>query len=406
MADPSVDDPAGDATAWLTIVGIGEDGLMGLSDASRAALENASCVFGGRRHLDLASVGDKGREWPSPFSVEPVLAERGRPVVVLASGDPFWFGVGGTLARHLTPAEWICHPAPSTFSLAAARLGWRLEETLCLGLHAAPFERLIPVLADGVRVICLVRDGAAVGALARWLDDNGFGPSPLTVLEALGGDRERIREVRASDYALDDVVAPVAVAIEANGPGGLSRASGLADDLFAHDGQITKRPVRAITLSTLAPRPGETLWDIGAGSGSISIEWLLAAPGTSAVAIEANPERATRAKANATRFGVAHRLTLVEATAPEGLADLPKPDAVFIGGGASADLLDTLWDLLPAGTRLVANAVTLESEALFTHWAGEKGGTLMRIALSEAKPLGSKHGWRAAMPVVQWSVTR
>ena len=391
------------ADPWLTIIGIGEDGL---SSPARAALDRADSIFGGPRHLELAKAGAKGREWPVPFDVAPVLAERGRQTVVLASGDPFWFGAGSSLVKHLVPGEWTALPAPSTFCLAASRLGWRLEETHCLGLHATPFERLVPVLSNGVKAICLVRDGAAAGHLAHWLDAHGFGQSALTVLEALGGPRERMRTTMASDYALEDVAHPVAVAIDAKGSGGISRASGLADDLFAHDGQITKRPVRALTLSALAPRPDEVLWDIGAGSGSVSIEWLLAAPGTQAIALEADAERADRAAMNAESFGLGHRLTLIHARAPEGLADLPRPDAVFIGGGASDELLETLFALMPEGTRLVANAVTLETEALLTRWSGLKGGSVLRIELAEARPLGTRRGWRAAMPVVQWSVTR
>ncbi len=394
------------AEPWLTIIGIGEDGLSGLSPASRKAIEQADSIFGGPRHLELAGTSGRARPWPVPFSVEPVLAERGRNVVVLASGDPFWHGAGGKLAGHLRQEEWVAHPAPSTFSLAAARLGWQLEDTICLGLHAAPFERLRPVLSKGVKAICLLRDGQAVAMLAHWLEAHGFGPSRLAVLEALGGPRERVRFTTAAEYDLDEVAQPVAIAIHADGPGGLPRVSGLPDDLFAHDGQITKRPVRALTLSALAPRPGELLWDIGAGSGSVSVEWMLAAPGARSVAVEADAARADRAAANVDAFGLGHRFTLVTAQAPAGLAGLPEPDAVFIGGGASEALLRALWSLLPEGTRMVANAVTLESETLFSKWSANKGGTLLRIELAEAGPLGSRRGWRAAMPVVQWSVTR
>jgi precorrin-6B C5,15-methyltransferase / cobalt-precorrin-6B C5,C15-methyltransferase len=333
-----------------------------------------------------------------------VLACRGRPTVVLASGDPFWFGAGGSLIPHLQPGEWISHPAPSTFALAANALGWRLEEVHCLGLHAAPLSRLKPVLGRGIRAICLVRDASAVADLARWLCDNGHGASDLTVLEKLGGPRARIRTTRADGMAFPDITAPVAVAIVASGPG-IPRASGLPDDMFAHDGQITKRPIRALTLSALAPRHGETLWDIGAGSGSIGIEWLLAG-GAQCHAVEADPDRATRARANAETFGLSHRYTLHDHRAPDGLDALPPPDAIFIGGGASDALLTRLWDLIPHGTRLVANAVTLETESLLTQRSAIHGGTLLRIDIAEATPVGPKRGWRAALPIVQWSVTR
>lgn len=385
---------------WLTIIGLGEDGPASLSPASRDALAAATAIFGGPRHLALVSAGDKGQPWPIPFDAKPVLSHRGQPTVVLASGDPFWFGAGGSLMAHLQPGEWTSHPAPSTFQLAANRLGWRLEEVHCLGLHAAPFTRLRPVLGRGVRVICTLRDGAAVGELSRWLAENGHPNACLTVLERLGGPQERIT------YGLpsDPIAAPVSAAIEATDPG-LSRASGLPDDLFQHDGQITKRPVRALTLSALSPRPGETLWDIGTGSGSIGIEWLLAG-GAKVEALEANPARAARARGNVDAFGLSHRHRLTEARAPEGLSDLAAPDAVFIGGGASDDLLTTLWDLIPPGTRLVMNAVTLETEALVLDWSGRHGGQLLKIDLSEPAAIGRKRGWKSALPIVQWSVTR
>ena len=384
----------------MTIIGLGEDGPEGLTPASRAALAAAKVVFGGPRHLDLIGAGDKGRTWPVPFDASPVLELRGLPTVVLASGDPFWFGAGGSLMSYLQPGEWVSHPAPSTFQLAANRLGWRLEEVHCLGLHAAPFARLRPVLGRGVRVICTLRDGAAVGDLARWLAANGHPNASLTVLERLGGPRERI----SHGLPTDPIGAPVSAAIEATGPG-LPRASGLPDDLFQHDGQITKRPVRALTLSALAPRHGDLLWDIGAGSGSIGIEWLLAG-GAKVAALEADPTRAARARGNVDAFGLSHRHHLTEARAPEGLADLPTPDAVFIGGGASEALLAAVWTLIPPGTRLVMNAVTLETEALVLDWSTRHGGNLLKIELSEPAPIGRKRGWKSALPILQWSVTR
>ena len=390
------------ADPWLTIIGIGEDGPAGLSPASRDTLAVAKVIFGGPRHLSLVEAGERGQPWPIPFDPTPVLAHRGTPTVVLASGDPFWFGAGGSLMAHLQPGEWTSHPAPSTFQLAANRLGWRLEETLCLGLHAAPFARLRPVLGKGVKAICTVRDGAAVGELAHWLTTNGHPNARLTILERLGGPQERVRLVNGE--LPQNIAAPVAVAIEGQDPG-LPQASGLPDDLFQHDGQITKRPVRALTLSALAPRPGETLWDIGAGSGSIGIEWLLAG-GARVEALEADPIRAARAKGNVESFGLSHRHRLTEARAPDGLDGLPTPDAVFIGGGASDALLAQLWDLIPAGTRLVINAVTLETEALVLDWSARHGGNLLKIELSEPTALGRKRGWKAALPILQWSVTR
>lgn len=393
---------------WLTIVGVGEDGPAGLSTASLAALAAADLVVGAPRHLALLpDLRCETRAWPVPFvdGIAPLLAQRGRRVVMLASGDPFWFGAGSTVTARLAPHEWVAHPAPSTFSLAAARLGWRVEDTACLGFHAAPFARLRPLLAPGRRAIVLVRDGAAVADLAGYLDTHGFGASTMIVLEALGGPRERIRHAVADTFDLRDIAHPVALGVVVAGDGAIvPRASGIADEWFAHDGQITKRPVRALTLSALAPRPGEMLWDIGAGSGSVAIEWLLACPSTAAVAFERDDARAARARANAATLGV-DRLTVVTGAAPAILAGRPPPAAVFVGGGLSDALLATLDDLLPAGTRLVANAVTLESEALLAQWHDRKGGELLRIELAQATALGTRRGWRAAYPIVQWSVT-
>jgi precorrin-6Y C5,15-methyltransferase (decarboxylating) len=333
-----------------------------------------------------------------------VLSCRGRPTAVLASGDPFWHGVGGSLAEKLEAGEWVALPAPSTFSLVAARLGWRLESVVCLGLHAAPFERLVPHLTRGARVICLVRDGKAGGGLAQWLTEHGWGDSLIWCLSALGGARERIRPHRADSYTAEPGNSLVAVALEARGPQGIARSSGLPDALFVHDGQITKRPMRALALSALSPRPGERLWDIGAGSGSISVEWVLC--GGEAIAIEVREDRAANVRSNAAAFGLAHRITVIAGSAPWVVADLAAPDAVFIGGGLDAAMFDAVWARLASGTRLVAHAVTLETEALLSELHQRHGGELMRVEIAHAGPLGRYRSWEAARPVVQWSVAR
>ena len=390
----------------MTLIGLGEDGLGGLTDASRKALAEAEVIFGGPRHLALCDAGARGREWPLPFSVEPVLEHRGRAVVVLASGDPFWHGVGGTLAQVLDPSEWRCFPAPSCMTLAAARLGWRLEEVTTMGLHAAPFEVLLPHLAEGARLICTLRDGAAPAALADYLTAQGFGTSRLTVMEALGGPREISREADAATFDLDDIAAPVVVAIAVSGGAGISHAPGRDAALFAHDSQITKSPMRALTLAALAPRARELLWDVGAGSGSVSVEWCLAAPEARSIAIEPRESRCENIIENARRFGLAGRMRCVHGTAPDALADLPLPAAVFLGGGASEDVLQAIWHRITPGTRLVANAVALETQALLIRWQGIHGGQLLRIDLAQAAPLGTMQGWHPSRPQLQWSVTR
>lgn len=360
------------------------------------------------RHLAL--VGDlpcETRTWPVPFAegVEILLGLRGKRVVVLASGDPFWFGAGATLARHLAPEEWRSLPGPSSFSFAANRMGWSVERTLCVGLHAAPVTRLRPHLAPDIKIIVLLRDGTAVLDLCAYLTDEGFGGSALTVLEALGGPRERMTLLRADAMTAQSFQHPLCVAVEVSGGGkSMPMASGLSDDWFDTDGQITKQPVRAMTLSALAPRPFEHLWDIGGGSGSIGIEWLLTHPTLEATSFELNPARAARISTNAARLGV-DRLHVVMGAAPGALVGQKEPQVVFIGGGLSGDLLDWLEVNLAKGTRLVANAVTLETEALVLETQRRLGGTLLRLDVSRSEPLGPKRGWKASYPIVQWSAS-
>jgi len=395
---------------WLSIVGIGEDGIAGLSAAARGLIGAAEIVYGGRRHLSLAAPLIRGaaRPWPSPFdgAGDEVLRHRGRQVCVLASGDPFHYGVGATLARRVDAREMLVVPAPSAFSLAAARLGWSLPETILLSVHGRAIDLVRPHLQPGTRILALTSDGEGAAVLAKLLTETGFGASRLTVLEALGGPREQIRAAAAAGFDLGVVDARNTVAIEVEAAPGarvIARASGLADDLFEHDGQITKREVRAVTLSSLAPRRGELLWDIGAGSGAVAIEWMLADPlFMRAIAIEQRADRAARIRRNAAAFGVPG-LEVVENIAPPALAKLAPPDAVFIGGGAGAPgVIDAAIDALRARGRLVVNAVTLETEAMLIARQQKLGGELTRIAIARAAPLGDKSGWRAAMPVTQW----
>ena len=392
---------------WLSIVGIGEDGIEGLSPIARALISDAEIVFGGTRHLELAAplIRGEARPWPSPFSVKEVLAARGRQVCVLASGDPFFYGVGSVLAGHVAPEETLAVPAPSSFSLAASRLGWAIPDVALVSLHGRVLDRIRPHLHPGARVLALTSDGQGPRALARLLAETGFGASRLTVLEALGGARERVRSATAANFNLGDIAELNVVAIEvvaASEARVIPRTCGLPDTLFEHDGQITKREVRAVTLSSLAPLRGALLWDIGAGSGSIAIEWMLAHPSLRAIAIEARADRAARIGRNAAAFGVPD-LEIVEGRAPEALAGLPQPNAVFVGGGASGagTLNFAIAALRPSG-RLVANAVTLETEATLIERHAKSGGTLTRIAISRADGIGGKTGWRAAMPVTQW----
>lgn len=399
--------------SWLSIVGIGEDGLSGLGQPARTAIAGAEFVFGGTRHLDLAAEAITGetRPWLSPFSssIDAILALRGRKVCVLASGDPFNHGVGATLSRHVDASQMRVYPHPSAFSLAAARLGWPLQDVLTLSLHGRPLDLIRPHLHPGTRILALTSDQHGPAAIARLLSETGFGISIVTVLEALGGPDETVRSQVAMSFDLAAVnplnICAISV-VALPGARILPLTPGLDDALFEHDGQITKREIRALTLSALAPRRGEMLWDIGAGSGSVAIEWMLADPSLSAVAVEADPERAARIERNANMLGVPD-LKLIQGRAPEALAGLEQPHAVFIGGGGSdSGVLDAAIAALRPGGRLVASAVTLEMEALLLACHGSHGGSLTRLSVERADAIGSMTAWRPAMPVTQWVWTK
>jgi len=401
--------PSRSEKPWLTIIGIGEDGPDGLGDEAKRLITGAPVVYGGARHhaLMYGLISGERRVWQSPFevSVGDIVAHRGTPVVVLASGDPFLYGVGATLSRRIGTGEMRVIPAPSAFSLAASRLGWPLQDAAAISLHGRPVDLILPHLHDGRRIIALTSDENGPAAIAALLTGIGFGRSRMTVLEALGGERERVRANTAAEFALQGIDSLNVCAIEVVADKAariISFASGLDDALFEHDGQITKREIRAVTLSALAPRHGELLWDIGAGSGSVGIEWMLCDPSLKAIAIEQSPERAARAARNATALGVPH-LALVEGAAPAALAGLPEPDAIFIGGGGSEPgVLEAAIAALKPGGRLVANAVTHEMEALLLSEYAKRGGSLTRLDISRAAPVGTMSGWRPAMPVTQW----
>ncbi len=389
---------------WLAIIGLGEDGA--LSSPARAIIDEATTIFGGARHLALLGPTQAAqRPWPSPFSlgVAQVLEHRGAPTVVLASGDPFFFGVGATLAEIINREEIFCLPAPSTFALVAARLAWSQQDCALLSLHGRAFERVTPHLQPGRRIIALSWDETTPARLATHLAARGFGRSFVHVLENLGGPRERIRSAVAAEFALQDIspLNAVAVALIAN-PGArvIPLTPGLPDEWFEHDGQLTKRDVRAITLSALAPRKGERLWDIGAGAGSIAIEWMLTDPANRAVAIERDETRAARIARNAAALGVPD-LEIVRGAAPAALAGLAAPHALFIGGGGR-DTLEVAWAALPSGGRIVVNAVTIETQALLFDAFAAHGGDLVQVQIAKARAVGRFHGLEPAMGVLQW----
>ncbi|NWB72241.1 precorrin-6y C5,15-methyltransferase (decarboxylating) subunit CbiE [Pseudomonas sp. G5001] len=396
---------------WLTVVGIGEDGFKGLGRNARHALLRASRIIGGQRQLDLLPVCIRGERqvWPSPFSLEPVLARRGEAVCVLASGDPMFYGVGASLARQVPADELLILPAPSSVSLAAARLGWPLQEVVTLSVVARPMAALNAHLANGVRLLVLSNDGQSPAAIATQLAERGFGASRLSVFEHLGGPDERRIDGIARDWPGEPIAALNLLAIDCVADANtarLSRLAGLPDSAFRHDGQLTKRDVRAMTLARLAPMPGELLWDVGAGSGSIGIEWMRAHPSCRALAIEADEGRQLLIEHNRDALGVPG-LQLIRGTAPHALNGLEAPDAIFIGGGVTRDgVLDTCWQHLRPGGRLLANAVTLQSEMTLMAWREQHGGELTRIHVAQAQPLGGFDTWRQALPITLLEVIK
>ncbi len=399
---------------WLAIVGIGEDGVEGLTPTARTLVETAGLVVGGERHLQLAASLIKGeaRRWFSPIAdtLPEITARRGQPVCVLASGDPFCFGIGSTLAAAIPAEEMLVVPALSSLTLAAARMGWGEQDVPVISLCGRPLESLRPALQGGERLFVLSTDETTPASVAAYLAAQGFGDSRLSVLEALGGPREVIRSDIARSFALEDIAHLNLIALElVAGPEArpLPLAPGLPDNWFEHDGQITKREIRTLTLSSLQPHPGALLWDIGCGSGSISIEWLLSHPRTQAIALEKDDTRAARAARNAAVLGVP-RLAVKLGPASTSLADLPAPDAVFIGGGLARDggLIEAAWQALKPGGRLVANAVTIEAQQLLTEAWQKLGGQLLRVSVERAEPVGGLTGFRPAMPVLHLAVTK
>jgi precorrin-6B C5,15-methyltransferase / cobalt-precorrin-6B C5,C15-methyltransferase len=401
------------ASKWLSVVGIGETGLAGLSPSARGFVDRATIIVGGHRHLAMLDPNDSRERivWSSPIedSIELILQHRHTNVCILASGDPLCYGIGVTLLRYISIDRMTIIPAPSTFSLACAKLGWSLTDVETLSLCGRSPDFLAVILAPGAKLLILSAGSQTPQVVADLLTQLGYGDSRLIVLEHLGGDREAVISGIAKSWSNIDVAALNAIAVECvidadRTP--LNRLAGLPDSAYHHDGQLTKQEVRAITLAALAPMPGELLWDVGAGCGSIGIEWLRSHPQCRAIAIEQHARRLQFITDNMTALGTPH-LQLVEGKAPAALLDLPTPDAIFIGGGTtSAGLLDTCWNALRVGGRLVANAVTVESELQLLEWHRAVGGELTRIAIQRTQPIGSFVGWKPLIPVTQLVVVK
>ena len=397
-------------TPWLHIVGIGEDGMDGLTPATRTVVEAAEVIVGGERHHTLSLNPDAERiAWPSPFDamIETLQSLKGKRAVVLVTGDPLWFSVGARIGRAIPATELVYHPQLSAFQLAAARMGWSLADVETLTVHGRPVEQMIAFIQPDQKLIVLTTGAETPSQIAKFLTERGFGGSKMTVLAAMGGEREERFDGYAESWshevpafntlAIDCVAAPDAALIP--------RVPGLADALFQSDGTMTKQEVRAATVAKLMPMRGALLWDIGTGCGSVAIEWMRAARYARAIGIEPRADRRSMAAQNALALG-APKLEIIDGTVPEALEGLDAPDAVFIGGGLSRETFEVVWAAVRPLGRVVANAVTLESEAMLIELHKVHGGDLVKIQTHRAEPIGALTGWRPSMPVTQWSLIK
>lgn len=395
---------------WLHIVGIGEDGMDGLAPATRAIVDSAEIIIGGDRHHKLsATVTAERVAWPSPFDalIDLLRSYKGKRVVVLATGDPLWYSVGARIGRAIEPSEIVYHPQLSAFQLAAARMGWSMPDVETLTVHGRPVEQVIPAIQPDKKLLILTTGAETPPQICAFLTKRGFGESQITVLSAMGGPSEQRFTGTAESWTheVPDFNTMAVHCIASPGASVLSRSPGLPDEAFDHDGTMTKQEVRAATLAKLMPMRDAVLWDIGTGCGSVAIEWMRAAPEALAIGVEHRADRRALAGANALKLGTP-RLQLVDRKAPDALAGLPEPDAVFIGGGLSEETFETAWSALKPFGRLVANAVTLDSEALLIELHAKYGGALVKIMVNRAEAVGPKTGWRPLMPVTQWSLMK
>jgi precorrin-6Y C5,15-methyltransferase (decarboxylating) len=399
-------------SVWLNVIGIGEDGIEALPRKLQELIGRAELIVGGERHLAMVPHARAEKQsWASPLSLtlDEIWSRRGRPVVVLATGDPMHFGIGVALAKRVPADEMAVHPHVSAFSLAAARMRWSLSEVECLTIHGRPLDLLAGAVSPNRKLLLLSHDGRSPAEVARRLTELGYGASEVTVLEHMGGTRERIYSCRAGAWTHPRAADLNTLAVECRageGARALSLSSGLPDDAFQHDGQLTKREIRAAALSALRPFPGQLLWDIGAGCGSIAIEWLRVHRSLSAIAIEAAEARQILIEKNMAALGTPH-LKLVKGAVPQAYDGLPDPDAVFIGGGlGDAGVVEGAWQRLKSGGRLVANAVTAEGEAHLFALRGKLGGEMSRLSVARLAPVGELHGWKPLMPVTQYWVDK
>ena len=390
---------------WLNIIGINSSDITILPKNLIKSIKDADIVFGAKRHTSLfQNLNDNIKPLEIPFkkTIDKILTMRRQKVILLVSGDPFWYGAGKIISNSLKDNEWVSYPVPSTFSLIASKLGWPIEQIFCIGLHAKSFKSTRHLLHEKAKFIILLKNGNQVLQFSKWLSLEGFGKSKIFIIESIGFKNERIRETSAEKLNFSNIRHPVSIAVEVKGKGFVFPSSTGKDDfIFENDGQISNKQIRAITLSSLSPRPGQHLWDIGSGSGSISIEWLLINNLNYATAIEIKKSRALHIKNTAYKLGL-EKLNVIEADAIKVINKLQKPDAVFIGGGFTEELFNCIWNIIPNGTKLVVNSVTLETNAIFSELQKIYGGNLTKIEISNVKKLGTKRSWNYNYPVTQF----
>lgn len=394
---------------WITIIGINHDDTSTLNKFAIKALNESEIIFGAKRHLKTVKEF-KNKCYtlliPLERTIQELKKNKGRKIVLLVSGNAFWFGLGSLVSQNFKSKDWQCIQAPSSFSLASSEMGWTMENTLFFGLHAKNNEILRPFMAPKVKFIILLKEGKSVQKLTDFFTVNGFGDSEFTILESLGYKNFRKRHTIARSNNIQNINHPVCVAIETKGKGlRIPKNTGKPDNIFLNDGQLTKQYIRSITLSSLSPTPFEHLWDLGSGSGSIAVEWLLSESTTTATAIEKNKERVNFIYKNCQKFGI-DRICIFNDDIEKVLKKLKKPDAIFIGGGLNEKLFKKIWNFIPNNTRIVVNSVTIETESCITNLFNHFGGSLLKIELSNLKSIGKSHAWSNNYPIVQWKVTK
>ena len=385
------------------VIGVAEGGIASLPAEIRDRLAGMDLVVAAPRFRDGLPDGPETIDWPSPFSdIFNVLSDNpDKSVALLTTGDPMWYGAGASLVRELGPDGCEVVPAVSGLQHAAARLGWPMAGCRVVSIHGRPVSGLVSALHPRARLLLIAQDGGSPMAAAKLLAARGYGAARMHVLAHLGGSDEARIDGTADGWTHDRVPDFHIIGIECPDAGLVPHGLAAPDSSFDNDGKLTKRDARASALAKLAPFPGAVLWDIGSGSGAVAVDFLRNAPRGIAYAVDRNQTQLDRGNANAVTHGVTGFKPIC-GDAAEQIASLPRPDAVFIGGGMSEQVISAAQVALRPGGCLVAHAVTIESESVMVAAWQRAGGDLVRLSVQHADPVGGFHGWRPLMPVTQW----